>query len=243
MNFKLKFSQYNERAILVEWPAIIDENVLHDVLGFKNRIENDAVKEVVEVVSSYSSLLVFYVSTIGNVNDVFLRLKHLYEVQDSVKYLDTQTFNIPVCYEGEFAVDLENYSKEINQSKNEIIRLHSATSYTVYFIGFLPGFLYLGNLDPSLYLDRKTTPNLNVKKGSVAIGGKQTGIYPQDSPGGWHIIGNSPLELFDPKQNPPCFIKAGDKIKFDPISTTEHQKIREEIRSSNFNFETRLVDD
>ncbi|WP_179019820.1 5-oxoprolinase subunit PxpB [Winogradskyella forsetii] len=238
MGYKLRFSQYNERSILVEWPANIDENMLHDVLNFKSRIELKSLKQIVDIISTYDSLLIIYNSTIDNVNDEFSTLKVLYNSQDSTKLLKSKTFKIPVCYEDEFAMDLDNYSEAKNLSKAAIIKLHSETVYTVFFIGFLPGFLYLGGLNPILHLDRKVTPNLNVKKGSVAIGGKQTGIYPQDSPGGWHIIGNSPLELFNPKQNPPCFIKAGDKVKFYPIAKSEYLRIQDDIKSSNFNIET-----
>ncbi|WP_178988182.1 5-oxoprolinase subunit PxpB [Winogradskyella schleiferi] len=238
MSYKLRFSQYNERSILVEWPAIIDENVLHDVLNFKTRIELKIYKPIVDIISTYASLLIIYNTTIENVNDEFSTLKVLYKSQDAKKLLKSKTFRIPVCYEDEFAMDLDNYSVAKNLSKSALIKLHSEAVYTVFFIGFLPGFLYLGGLNPTLHLDRKETPNLNVKKGSVAIGGKQTGIYPQDSPGGWHIIGNSPLELFKPKQNPPCVVKAGDKVKFNPITKSEYLRIQDDIKRSSFNIET-----
>lgn len=243
MAYNLKYSQYNERSILIEWPAFIDENVLNDVLFFKNRIENTKVKEVVEVISAYNSILVIYVSTIDNVNDAFLDLKALYLDASKVQLKDDVTIRIPVCYDDEFGIDLDNYSKEKRLSKSEIITLHTSPIYTVFFIGFLPGFLYLGGLNSELHLDRKTTPNLSVKKASVAIGGNQTGIYPQDSPGGWHIIGNSPLELFNPNENPPCYFKAGDKVKFYAISKSEHLEIQTEIKKSTFNIETLFVYD
>lgn len=243
MSFQLRYSQYNERSILIEWPAIIDENILQDVLVFKEKIEINNFKQSVQVISAYSSILIICIHTIDNVNDVFLDLKQLYLNQVYNKGKDSKIFQIPVCYDAEFAMDLDAYSEAIKMSKDDIIRLHSDTIYTVYFIGFLPGFLYLGGLNSALHLDRKTTPNLNVKKGSVGIGGKQTGIYPQDSPGGWHIIGNSPIELFNPKQNPPCFIKAGDMIKFHPISKSEYQNIKSEILNSNFDFKTLLTHD
>ena len=240
MSYQLQYSQFSERSILVEWPAVIDENTLHDVLTYKNLIENKYVKQGVEVINTYNSILIIYESTIDFLNDAFLDLKALYEVQEKTFLLQSKTFEIPGCYEDEFGTDLDAFSIDKKLSKPEIIRLHSQTIYTVYFIGFLPGFLYLGGLDSRLHSNRKTAPNLNVKKGSVAIGGKQTGIYPQDSPGGWHIIGNSPIELFNPNQNPPCFIKAGDKVKFYPISKAEHFKILNDIENSTFNFKTLL---
>ncbi|WP_225037141.1 5-oxoprolinase subunit PxpB [Winogradskyella sp. SM1960] len=243
MSFKLRYSQYNERSILIEWPASIDESILKDVLYFKGIIEKKYVKQKVYIISAYNSLLIIYGSTIDNVNGEFEALKSLYVSLKETYETDSNIFKIPVCYEDEFAIDLASYSKKIKRPKDHIIRLHSEPIYTVFFIGFLPGFLYLGGLNSDLHLDRKTTPNLNVKKGSVGIGGKQTGIYPQDSPGGWHIIGNSPLELFNPKQNPPCFLKAGDKVKFHPISKSEYAMFQEQIKHSNFDLKTLLIDD
>ncbi|WP_179320036.1 5-oxoprolinase subunit PxpB [Winogradskyella helgolandensis] len=243
MSYKLRFSQYNERSILIEWPADIDENILQDVLVFKEVIENNSPKQSVQLISSYSSILITYIITIDNINDRILDLKKLYSIQRDVKKTNSKTFRIPVCYDEEFAMDLDGFSKVKNLSKDAIVRLHSETIYTVYFIGFLPGFLYLGGLNVDLHLDRKTTPNLNVKKGSVGIGGKQTGIYPQDSPGGWHIIGNSPIELFNPKQHPPCFINAGDKVKFYPVSKSEFQNIKSAVNNSNFDFKTLVLHD
>lgn len=243
MKYKLQFSQYNEHSVLVEWPAIIDELTLESILNFKNSIQNIYIKDKVEVITAYNSILVIYNFTIENINDELLKLKQLFLHKNETKKIIPSIWEIPVCYDDDFAIDLENYSKEKKLSKDEIIKLHSEAVYTVFFIGFLPGFLYLGGLHSALHLYRKTTPNLNVKKGSVAIGGEQTGIYPQDSPGGWHVIGNSPIELFNPKQNPPCFIKAGDKVKFDPISKFEYLKIQEEVSDSTFNSKSLLIHD
>ncbi|EDP69781.1 3-methyl-2-oxobutanoate hydroxymethyltransferase [Flavobacteriales bacterium ALC-1] len=237
----LKYSQFNSYSILIEWKAIIDENVLEDVLRFKLCIEKEYIKEKVEVISTYNSILIVYNISIENVNTKISNLKALYSKLDKVKTLNTSTWKIPVCYHDDFATDLEGFSNKKKLSKAEIIKLHSGTIYTVFFIGFLPGFLYLGGLDSKLHFDRKITPNLNVKKGSVAIGGEQTGIYPQDSPGGWHIIGNSPIALFDSNSNPPCFIKAGDKIQFHPVSILEYSAIKESVEASKFNLSSLLV--
>lgn len=243
MVYQLKYSQYSERSILVEWPAVIDENILKDILRFKNLIQNKYIKQEVELVSAYGSILIIYNYTIDFINDAFLDLKALYKIEDSTYLIESKTFQIPVCYDVDFGIDLDAFSIEKNLSKPEIIRLHSQAIYTVYFIGFLPGFLYLGGLDSRLHLYRKTTPNLNVKKGLIAIGGEQTGIYPQDSPGGWHIIGNSPIEFFNPKHHPPCFIKAGDKVKFQSISKSEYVKLQIDIKNSNFDLNTLLIND
>ncbi|MCT4629761.1 5-oxoprolinase subunit PxpB [Winogradskyella sp.] len=234
MHYKLRYSRYNERSILIEWPSVIDKDLLKNILNFKKHIQNKCIKEIVELVFGYNSLLIIYKSTIDNVNGEIFELKSIYEDQDNDFNESFKIWEIPVCYDKEFAVDLETFSKEKKLSISEIIKLHSNVVYTVFFIGFLPGFLYLGELDERLHLDRKSTPSFNVKKGSVAIGGNQTGIYPQDSPGGWHIIGKTPIDLFHPNFNPPCQIQAGDQLKFKPICKLEYQDLKQQVVSSSF---------
>ena len=235
MIYNLKYSRYNESSILIEWKAVIDKDILQDVLRFKFLIKKKYIKQKVEVINTYNSILIIYDYTIDSFNSKIFTLKSLYLQQNESETKKPTHWKIPVCYDDEFATDLEDYSHQKELSRVEIIKLHSDVIYTVFFTGFLPGFLYLGGLDSRLFLDRKTTPNLNVKKGSVAIGGQQTGIYPQDSPGGWHIIGNSPIELFNTMSKPPCFVKAGDKIQFQPISVSEHHTITKSIENSMFN--------
>ncbi|MCA0152850.1 5-oxoprolinase subunit PxpB [Winogradskyella vincentii] len=236
MAFNLKYSKFNSSSILIEWPQSIDQNILSDILKFKKSINSHYIKLKVEVINTYASILIIYDFTIDNFNDEFLTLKQLYSSLNTTQNFDTKLWEIPVCYDDIFGPDLIQYSVTKEISKSKIIECHTSNLYTVYFLGFLPGFLYLGGLDPKLNLARKKSPSLNVKKGSVAIGGNQTGIYPQASPGGWHVIGNSPVELFNPKQSPPCKIMSGDKIRFYQISKTEHARIREEIDSNAFNL-------
>ena len=143
-------------------------------------------------------------------------------------------WKIPVCYDLKYAPDLLNLSKEINLDASEVVKLHLSARYRVYFLGFLPGFLYLGGLDNRLYLRRKKKPLLKVPKGAVAIGGMQTGIYPNISPGGWHLIGNTPINLFNPKKNPPCFAKPGDWISFEQIDSDTYTKIESEQQNGNY---------
>lgn len=234
MSYNLQYSQYSERSILIEWPSIIDDLMLKNILSYKNAIQNHYLKDEVEIISTYSSILIIYDITIENINDEFLNLKRLFLEQNKSRKTKSSIWEMPVCYDDDFGIDLEEFSRTKNLSKPEIISLHSEAIYTVFFIGFLPGFLYLGGLDSRLFLGRKAIPNLNVKKGAVAIGGQQTGVYPQDSPGGWHIIGNSPIELFNSSENPPCKIKAGDKVKFVSISKNEHKRIQKGVEHSEY---------
>lgn len=225
----------------MEWPPEINENILQDVLNFKLNIQNKYIKSKIQVTSAYNSILINYSSTIDNINDEVLSLKSLYS---SIKYNSNSKgmlWKIPVCYDDVFALDLDELSIEKKLSKSKIIELHSDTIYTVYFIGFLPGFLYLGGLDKSLHFPRKSAPRQQIKKGAVAIGGNQTGIYPNESPGGWNIIGNSPISFFDASKDMPCFAKAGDKIQFVPISVMEYQNISTSVEEGVYQIESEVI--
>ena len=140
-------------------------------------------------------------------------------------------------------MDLDEISKEKGLTKQEIIQLHSETIYTVYFIGFLPGFLYLGGLDESLHMPRKSSPRLQIIKGAVAIGENQTGVYPSSSPGGWNIIGNSPINFFDVTKDKPCFAKAGDKIQFRSISYKQHSDLTVLVKEAVYQIESEVLYD
>lgn len=238
MTFKLRYSRFNTSSILIEWPAIIDDKILKNILIYKKNIKQNYIKQNIEIITAYNSILIVYLFTIDNINDEILTLKNLYSEQNESIKVKSTLWEIPVCYEDEFSPDIDAFSINKGLLKSEIIRRHSKPIYTVFFIGFLPGFLYLGGLDSSLFLDRKTTPNLNVKKGSVAIGGQQTGIYPQDSPGGWHSIGNSPIELFNANENTPCKIKVGDKVKFVPIEKAAYYTIFNSKSTSQYQLKS-----
>lgn len=141
--------------------------------------------------------------------------------------LSTTIWQVPVCYEPEYGQDLNSLAETKNLSLTELIQLHTKPVYRIHFFGFLPGFFYLNGLHPLLHSPRKNVPVLAVLPGSVAIGGSQTGIYPMQSPGGWHIIGRSPLTFFDPKQPIPVWAKPGEQIEFVPISAAQFQNWKE----------------
>ena len=229
-----KISQMGERSILIQFEPEISENVLKKVLTAQKILQKKLLKENVEVMNTYNSLLISYPVGIDNPYDAFSRLKEELRQAKIQHSLESRLFYIPVCYDEQFALDLAEMSAAKNLSKEEIIRLHSSAFYTVYFTGFLPGFLYLGGLPEGLYFSRRSQPRLEVQKGAVGIGEKQTGIYPQKSPGGWNIIGNSPVRLFDPEANPPCEIKAGDKIQCYEVDVEKHQEILEGVKRGTY---------
>jgi inhibitor of KinA len=223
-----------DRAILIEFQPEINEKSLNKLLSFKEIIEKELIEDKVEVINTYHSLLIVYVSTIENIYDKVFALKELVSKANIGKNINSQIFHIPVCYDEEFGLDLELISMENNLKIPDIIQLHTTPIYTVYFTGFLPGFLYLGGLDEKLQISRKSSPRMKVEKGAVGIGENQTGIYPKTSPGGWQIIGNSPMTFFDKNRNPPCIISSGDKVKFYSVSKSQYFQISEEIKANNF---------
>ena len=133
---------------------------------------------------------------------------------------DTRTIEIPVCYGGAFGPDLEDVARHTGLTAARVVELHAAAPYLVYFLGFSPGFPYLGGLPPELATPRLSAPRKVVPAGSVAIGGSQTGVYTVDSPGGWRIIGRTALRLFDPAATPPALLRIGDTVRFVPTPET-----------------------
>jgi KipI family sensor histidine kinase inhibitor len=229
-----------ERSILIQFEPEIGEKLLERILLYKESIQQDIVKVKGEIINTYNSLLINYMYPIEDVYEEFSALEKLFGKINIEKKFIPHLFHVPVCYDPEFGPDLDLISEEKNLTKKEIIRLHSSPVYTVYFIGFLPGFLYLGGLDERLQISRKNEPRLEVQKGAVGIGEKQTGIYPQNSPGGWQIIGNSPIQVFDIKSDPPCQISAGDKLKFFPVTRKEYVLISKEISSGNYELKKEI---
>jgi inhibitor of KinA len=229
-----------EQAILLQFQPEISEKLLQKILVLKNVLQENLLKQEVEVVNTYNSLLIDYGKPIEDIYGEFYLIKQLVEKANISKKTKRYLFHIPVCYEDGFALDLEYLSAQKNLSFEEIVSLHTRPIYTLYFIGFLPGFLYLGGLDEKLHFSRRSEPRLKVEKGAVGIGEEQTGIYPKASPGGWQIIGNSPVPLFERKQDPPIQFSAGDKLKFYPVSFEEHQKIKQEVEEGIFRFKKEI---
>ncbi len=229
-----KIKTMGERGILIEFEPEISEKLLGKLLFYKNKLEEFYTEVNVEVINTYNSLLISYMFSIENIYSEVLVVKELFDKANIGKINNQQIFYLPVCYDEDFAWDLELISKEKKLSKEEIIELHTRPFYTVYFTGFLPGFLYLGGLDKKLQISRKNQPRMEIEKGAVGIGENQTGIYPKSSPGGWQILGNCPVRLFDKNSNSPCEISAGDKVKFYTVSKAEFEEISAKISKGKF---------
>lgn len=223
--YPLSFKSIGASALLIEWPEKIDKDILNDILRIQTGIENELTEVIIETINAYNSLTVIYNNEVTS--DLLLqdKIRDLIDQRSEIAIPNSKKWEIPVCYHKDFGIDLEHVARQHGLATHEVIDIHSTASYQIYFTGFLPGFLYLGGLPATIHTPRKSTPRLRINKGAVAIGGQQTGIYPSESPGGWNIIGNCPVTLFLPQQNPPCFAMAGDSLTFCPVSISEHQKI------------------
>ncbi|GAB5398534.1 MAG: 5-oxoprolinase subunit PxpB [Aureisphaera sp.] len=220
------FQPFGERAILVTWEAFIKPDIHENVVNFDRMILQKFGKEILETVITYQSLAIYLTHGI-QLNKFIKELKSSYATMKTAEHsFPSHLITIPVCYDAHFAPDIEYVAHENNVLVEEVIGLHSEPIYKVYFMGFLPGFPYLGGLNERIHTPRKTKPERSIPKGSVGIGGKQTGIYPNESPGGWHIIGRSPMSFFDAVKNPPTFIQAGDYVKFESVAKEEFEHIK-----------------
>jgi inhibitor of KinA len=190
-----------------------------------NQIESFPFLGLRELVPAYHTLTIYYDPFIVNGPFPFEKVKnHLESILTSLNaatVMNNRYIDIPVCYESDFAPDLNDLAINNNLTIEKAVQLHTSVIYDVMFIGFSPGFPFLAGLDNRLHFPRKKTPRLKVHQGSVGIAGKQTGIYSLDSPGGWQIIGRTPTKLFNIKSETPTLLKAGDKVKFYPISQKE----------------------
>ena len=179
---------------------------------------------VIETVPAYCSLTLFLKKGIDKQILIGI-LNTLYQTKATEELKQSKTWKIPVCYDVSLGIDLENLAQIKNCSIEGIIQLHTNETYVVDFLGFLPGFPYLSGLNPLLETPRLAKPRIQIPQGSVAIGGKQTGIYPVSSPGGWHIIGQTPIKLFNPYNKIPCLLKPLDIVKFKAITLEEYQEL------------------
>lgn len=233
----LQFSQLGHRSILISFSDKIDRDLLNIILKIKYSLKKILSEQILYINHSYNSILITYKTTIENINSNFSEINEVLNTLPATEEIQFYEWKLPVCYDKKFGIDLEEISYKNNLSRNQIISTHSGVSYLIYFLGFLPGFLYLEGLDAKIHFPRKIEPRLKINRGDVGIGGSQTGIYPMDSPGGWNIIGNTPIKLFDSTKANPCFAKAGDQVKFYAISFEEHKHILEEVKNDKFQLQ------
>ncbi|WP_081289097.1 5-oxoprolinase subunit PxpB [Staphylococcus equorum] len=235
MNYKL----INEQTIMIYFEERINPDTFQKVQRVEQYIKAQHNPAIIEVVSSYRAIMLTIDITKSDLTYIIKALN--LNQMDITKFNDTatstQTINIPVLYGGSYGQDIQEVASHNNLTTKEVIRIHTENTYLIYMLGFMPGFPFLGGLDTQLHTPRRQEPRISIHAGSVGIANNQTGLYPKQSPGGWQIIGRTPIRVFDIHREPMCLYGAGDYIKFYAIEEKTYHRILDEQQYDDFDIE------
>ena len=214
-----------DKGLVVEFGNTISEAVNKKVRNLYLAIQKGHIEGISEMIPTYRSLLIHYNPLEIEIDDLIEKLMEIEKALDSIDLPKPRIIEIPTIYGGEFGEDINFVSEHNGISVDEVIKIHSSVDYLIYMLGFTPGFPYLGGMAEEIETPRLKIPRTKIPAGSVGIAGKQTGIYPIESPGGWQLIGRTPINLYDPKRQMPIILQAGDYIRFIPIEKEEYANI------------------
>lgn len=223
----MRITPASDSSLYIGFGDVISLEAHHQVVSAFRALESLHDPRIRNLHPAYASLLIDFDPLSLTHEELESIIGPLVSDVAASSYAKSRQIEIPVCYENEFAPDLSSVAKNLSFTEEEVITLHSTGEYFVYFLGFAPGFAYLGGLVPQLQVPRLATPRKLVAAGSVGLAGAQTGIYPNDSPGGWQLIGRTPLQMFDAAHSP-SLAQLGDQIRFRPIDRSEFDRLCEE---------------
>jgi len=242
MSKKPKYLIAGDKSIFIEFGNKIDREINLTVRKMYHSLLNEKIKGIKELVPTYHSLVIYYNPLEISYNILIEKLKDMEENLSEISLPQPIITEIPTLYGGEYGPDLEFVAKYNKLSLEEVIEIHSKPLYYIYMLGFSPGFAYLGEMSPKIATPRLERPRLKIPAGSVGIGDKQTGIYSIESPGGWRLIGRTPINLYSPKSDNPFLLKSGNYVKFRPIDEKEFDKISREIKKGIFTYKVKLYE-
>jgi KipI family sensor histidine kinase inhibitor len=222
---KVKYLIAGDRALVIEFGDSIEDQVNSKIRSLTLAIESEGIIGIIETIPTYRSLMVIYEPMIIELEELIDKLKLIEAKMDKMKLPDAKVIEIPTLYGGEYGPDIEFVADHNKISSEEVIKIHTSREYLIYMIGFTPGFPYLGGMNDKIAAPRLQVPRTKIPVGSVGIAGEQTGIYPIESPGGWQLIGRTPVKLYDPYRKDPVLLNAGDYIKFVQIDEMEYKNI------------------
>lgn len=223
-----------DSALIIKAGNEISLEINQKIRALLSKIEQENISGIVDFIPSYNELMVCYDPLTISFNNLLSKIKHLSNNLEELSFLHSSTIVIPVVYGGDFGPDLNEVAEFSKLSPEEVIKIHCSTIYHVYMLGFTPGFCYLGGMDQRISTPRKHSPRLKIPAGAVGIAEQQTGIYPIQSPGGWQLIGQTPVKLFDPLRKLVFLIEPGDKLQFVPITKDRFDEISEEIDAGTY---------
>lgn len=224
---KPTISPVGDCAISIDFGQVIDPKINRHIRQTIERIQELKLDGITELVPTYCALLIQYDAMLYSYSDICNLMEPLLEASATDDANERVTvIEIPTVYGGEFGPDLGFVASHNNLSEDEVVSIHSGTDYLVYMLGFIPGFTYLGGMDPRIATPRLSSPRTLIPAGSVGIAGEQTGTYPSDSPGGWQIIGRTPVTMYDMSKEQAALLSAGDYVRYVPIDEAEYNRIK-----------------
>ncbi|MGN1480357.1 5-oxoprolinase subunit PxpB [Porcipelethomonas sp.] len=232
----IKFLITSDTAMTVVFGSEINEETNNMVNALAKALREKPLKGVTGICPAYCSLMISYNPVLISFKKLKRKIKSLCRKLSVAGSEKKKLWEIPVCYGGAYGEDLEDTAKLLGISSDELIKRHSSVCYRIYMLGFLPGFAYLGGLDKTIAAPRLSSPRTVIPAGSVGIGGEQTGIYPMKSPGGWRLIGTTPLDVYAPERPHPILYSAGDYLKFIPVTEQEYLEIKKQVESGIYQY-------
>lgn len=221
----VKFLLTGDTSLTVEFGNEISESINTQIRAFSIALQNSKIPGIVETVPTYRSLMIHYDPGVILYKPLVQKLTALLGQLDKIEIPPSEVLEIPVLYGGEMGPDLDFVAQHNGKTPEEVVQIHTSTEYLIYMLGFTPGFTYLGGMSDEIATPRLKTPRVKIPAGSVGIAGSQTGVYPIDSPGGWQLIGRTPVRMYDPDREPPILPQAGQYIKFYAITQKEFDEI------------------
>ena len=234
MQNNIKILTAGDSSILVEFGKVISPEINRKITATVQLMKMQHIEGVVDIIPAFCSLLINYDPRVISYEEITERMQHLLKMDAKMDEGKKKIYEIPVCYGGEYGPDIANIAEHAGLTEEEVIKIHSSRDYLIYMLGFLPGFCYLGGLDERIHTPRPANPRIKISAGSVGIGGSQTGIYPLDSPGGWQLMGMTPVKTYDPDREVPILLEAGDYIRFIPINEEEYNRIKEQVERGEY---------
>lgn len=231
---RAKYLPAGDKGLVVEFGNAISPEINNKVRSFALALENAAISGLVEYIPTYRSLLILYDPLVWKPDLLVARLRELETSLASMKLPNPNIYYLPVSYGGEFGPDFPFVCQYTGLTREDVVKIHTGGKYLIYMLGFTPGFPYLGGMDERISVPRLDTPRIKIPAGSVGIAGNQTGIYPVESPGGWRIIGRTPVKLFEPLSKKPVLLNAGDYVCFFEVTLEEYRQIAEEIEKGEY---------
>ncbi|MEH6630647.1 MAG: 5-oxoprolinase subunit PxpB [Halopseudomonas aestusnigri] len=235
-----------DSAFTIEFPSLKGALGARRVRALRARVQLEVdqgnLVGVLDVISASRSLTVCLDPQSSDYELVRDRIANLAREPGNDVKDEGQLWSLPACYQGDYAPDLEDVAQRSGLSPEEVIELHSSFTYDVFLIGFLPGFAFLGEIDKKLRFPRRTSPRVRVPAGSVGIANEQTAVYPWESPGGWHLLARCPVPFFNTAWEQPSLLSPGVRVRFDPISVGEYEKLQSDLNSGSLSPQSFLVD-